>query len=116
MDISDLQSICNELPGTTEDIKWEDHLCFNVGGKMYLVTSPDAIPHTASFKVTDEDFELLCAKEGFSPAPYLARYKWVFINDISRIGSSEWKKLIKQSYRLIHAKLPTKVKKEIAAL
>ncbi len=86
MTIEDLQSICKTFPGTTEDIKWEDHLCFNVGGKMYLVTSPGTIPHTASFKVSDEIFEEISSREGFKPAAYLARYKWVYIDDINRIG------------------------------
>ncbi|MFD2720902.1 MmcQ/YjbR family DNA-binding protein [Hymenobacter monticola] len=44
-----LQALCLRLPGTTEDLKWGVHLCFSVGGKMYRVTSPDALPPTASF-------------------------------------------------------------------
>ena len=115
MEIEDLQEICNDLIGTTTDIKWEDHLCFNVGAKMYLVTSPDKIPHSASFKVTEQDFHLLCEKDGFSPAPYLARYKWVYVDDINRLDKNEWKKLVTQSYQLIYNKLPAKVKKEIQA-
>ena len=45
MNIPELQQLCKALPGMTEDIKWENHLCFNVGGKMFLVTSPDNVPH-----------------------------------------------------------------------
>lgn len=37
MDVKDLRSMCKQLPGVSEDIKWEDHLCFNVGGKMFLL-------------------------------------------------------------------------------
>jgi hypothetical protein len=36
MNSEDLQGICEKLKGVTEDIKWEDHLCFNVGKKMFL--------------------------------------------------------------------------------
>ena len=113
MTIEELQQICLDLPGTTQDIKWEDHLCFNVGNKMYLVTSPDKIPHTASFKVSDDTFADLIEKDGFLPAPYLARYKWVFIEDISLLGKKEWEELIRTSYDLIFSKLPSRVKKEI---
>lgn len=113
MHIEDLQTICQQLPGTTEDIKWEDHLCFNVGSKMYLITSPDKVPHSASFKATPEAFEALCEREGFTPAPYMARYKWVQIDDISRMGKAEWTQLIQQSYDLVFGKLPAKVKREI---
>jgi predicted DNA-binding protein (MmcQ/YjbR family) len=114
MSIEDLQQICEPLKGVTQDIKWENHLCFNIGGKMFLVTSPDSIPHSASFKVTDHDFYELCAKEGFIPAPYLARYKWVHLDDINRLSRKDWEKFIRQSYELIYSKLPTGTKKQIA--
>ena len=113
MTIEDIQLICEAFAGTTEDIKWENHLCFNVGGKMFLVTAPDSIPHTASIKVSDEDFELLIQREGITPAPYLARYKWVHLDDINRFSKQEWEQYAKQAYEIIYAKLPAKAKKEI---
>lgn len=50
--------------GVTTDIKWKDHLCFNIGEKIFLITSPDNLPLTASFKVSDEDFLTLSEREG----------------------------------------------------
>ena len=114
MTIEDIQNICKQFKGVTEDIKWEDHLCFNVGGKMFLVTAPDSTPPTASFKVPDEIFEELTAKGGFSPAAYLARYKWVYVDNFNRLNLKEWEEYIRQSYNLIFAKLPAKVRKEIS--
>lgn len=114
MTIEELQNICKQYPGMTEDIKWEDHLCFNVGGKMFLVTAPDAVPHSASLKVTDEDFDTLTQREGIIPAPYLARYKWVHIDDINRFTKKEWEHYSKLAYQLVHDKLPAKIRKEIA--
>jgi len=67
INVGDLQKICNDLKGTTEDIKWEDHLCFNVGNKIYLITSPDSLPQAASFKTKEEDFNILCERKGFMP-------------------------------------------------
>lgn len=116
MTIEEIQTICNSFAGVTTDIKWEDHLCFNIGGKMFLVTAPDSVPQTASFKAADEDFEQLTEREGIIPAPYMARYKWVFVDDISRLNKKEWEKYLNLSYRLIHDKLPAKVRKEIALL
>lgn len=113
MAIEELQKICNGFPGVTQDIKWGDHLCFNVGGKMFLVTALDNIPVSASFKVNEEDFELLPHREGFIPAPYMARYKWVYVDDISRLGKKEWEQYLKSSYELVLAKLPAKTRKEI---
>jgi|SRR3954463_16306081 YjbR len=67
MNIEEVQSLCKQLPGVTEDIKWGSDLCFSVGGKMFLVTGLEQSPITASFKVTDEQFEELSAKPGFKP-------------------------------------------------
>ncbi len=116
MIIAEIQAICKKLNGVTQDIKWEDHLCFNIGGKMFLVTSPDSVPVTASFKVSDEDFEEISSRNGFMPAPYLARYKWVFVNDIKRMSKKEWEQMISTSYQLIAKKLPPKIKKEIGII
>ena len=114
--IEDLQRSCMALPGTTEDIKWEHHLCFNIGGKMYLITSPDETPSTASFKVTEEEFDTLIARDGFAPTSYLARYKWVRVDDINRLTIAQWKYYIGESYRLVASKLPLKVKKSLGII
>ncbi|MFD2248292.1 MmcQ/YjbR family DNA-binding protein [Pontibacter ruber] len=114
MTIEDIQTICLELKGVTEDIKWEDHLCFNIGGKMFLVTSPDNVPVSVSFKVPDEEFEELIATDIFTPAQYLARYKWVYVDDIRKVSKAEWERFARQSYALVAAKLPAKLRRELA--
>jgi predicted DNA-binding protein (MmcQ/YjbR family) len=80
---------------------------------MFCVTGLNQSPTSASFKVTDEEFEEMCERDGFKPAPYVARYKWVWIDDISKMKKSDWKKYIRQSYTLVKEKLPGKVKKEL---
>lgn len=110
MTLEVIQKICNSFPDVTEDIKWEDHLCFNTGGKMFLITSPDQLPVTASFKTSEEKFNELTELEGFKPAPYLARHKWVWVDDISRLNSREWKELLRLSYELVKTKPPKKRK------
>lgn len=113
MTIDELQKICKKLKGVTEDIKWEDHLCFNICEKMFLVTSPDTVPQSASFKVSDEEFDELSQKDGFMPAPYLARHKWVHLDDLNRLTKKQWEYYVVQSYELISSKLPAKLKKQI---
>jgi len=113
MNIEELQSICMSFKGATEDIKWGEHLCFNVGGKMFMITSPDRFPVNASFKTSDEDFDLLTSQEGFKPSPYMARYKWVHVEDISRLSKKQWEQYARMSYEIIAAKLPKKLKSEI---
>ncbi|MDX5346418.1 MAG: MmcQ/YjbR family DNA-binding protein [Hymenobacteraceae bacterium] len=113
MNLENLRQFCLALPGTTEDVKWEDHLCFNIGGKMYAITMLDGTT-TVSLKVTDEAFEELIARPHIIPAPYLARYKWVQLEDMQALTDQEWKNYVKQSYELVKSKLPKKLQKELA--
>ncbi len=116
MTIEDLQSICSKFKGVTEDIKWENHLCFNIGDKMFLVTAPDRLPITASFKASDEDFNELTERDGFIPAPYMAKHKWVFVDNINRLSKKEWQNYAKQAYELVASKLSMKFRKSIGLI
>ena len=109
MDIEQLRLFCLSLPGVTEDIKWENDLCFCIGEKMFCVTGADATPFTASMKVKPKEYEELASREGIAPAPYLARYKWILVKDINAFSNEEWKHYVKQSYELVKEKLPKRV-------
>jgi predicted DNA-binding protein (MmcQ/YjbR family) len=113
MHIEDIKAICEEMPQVTTDIKWGNDLVFSIGGKMFCVVGLDQSPTTASFKVTDGEFEEMCNRPGFKPAPYVAKYKWVFVEDIKKMKSAAWKKYLQQSYELVKAKLPPKIKKQL---
>lgn len=113
MTLTEIQSICEQFPGVTTDIKWDDHLCFCVADKMFLVTAPDAFPVSASFKASNENFELLSVKPGCMPAPYMARYKWIFTDDIQRFSLKEWQELLNDSYHLVASKLPAGKRKAL---
>ena len=116
MTVEDIQTICRGLPGATESIKWEHDLVFSVGEKMFCVLGLDQSPTTASFKVKDEEFEEMCTWPGFKPAPYVAEYKWVWIEDINMMKKTEWKKYIQQSYELVRNKLSLKLRKQLGLL
>lgn len=113
MNIEELQQLCKSLPHVTEDIKWGNDLCFCIGGKMFCVIGLNQSPISASFKVLDEEFEELSTRKGFVPAPYVARYKWVLVEDISTLSAKEWKHYVTQSYTLVKDKLPAKFKKQL---
>ena len=113
MNIEQIQQICKALPGVTEDIKWGQDLVFSIGGKMFCVIGLDQDPTSASFKVKDDEFEEMSSRPGFKPAPYVAKYKWVWVEDIRKMKKGEWEKYLKQSYQLVSEKLPVKVKKQL---
>jgi len=112
MNIETLRSICLSFPGVTESVKWGNDLCFCVGEKMFCVTNLEP-PHTFSFKVVDSEFDELAGSDGFQPAPYLARAKWVLCTDPKKLNKSDLKNYLRQSYDMISAKLPRKQRKEL---
>lgn len=112
MDIELLRDFCRALPAVTEDIKWGHDLCFSVAGKMFCVAGLEG-PLTISFKVKDEEFDELANSPGMCPAPYVARYKWVLVEEPDRLSRKEWEHYVRQSYELVRAKLPKKVARQL---
>src|ERR1043165_3542913 len=113
MNIEDIQTFCRKMVGVTEDIKWGHDLVFSIGGKMFCVVELEQVPTSASFKVKDEEFDELSGKPGFKPAPYVAKYKWVLLEDITKMKKTDWNHYLKHSYELVKSKLPTKAKKQL---
>ena len=113
MNLEELEKICKKLPGVTQDVKWGNDLCFSVGNKMFLVAALDQKPTTASFKVGDDQFDEMAARPGFKPAPYMAKHKWIWLEDINLMGKNEWAQVIEQSYELVKQKLPKKIQEQL---
>lgn len=113
MDLESLQILASSFKASTEDIKWEEHLCFSVGAKMFLLTAPDNVPVTACFKVSEEDFEELIERDGFRQAPHFANRKWIFVEDINKLSTKEWKLYLHRSYDSVVAKLTKKLRAEL---
>lgn len=104
MDIETLRNFCIALPAVTEDIKWDNDLCFCIGGKMFCIASLEP-PFKLAIKVEKEKFTELIQKSGIGPAPYLARYNWVSIQSDAHLGQPEQLELVQKSYRLVLEKL-----------
>lgn len=98
------------LPGATEGLKWEDHICFMVAEKMFCITGSDG---GTSIKTSDEDFEELIERKDIIPAPYMARNKWVTVQRPTALKPKEWEHYITESYNLIRSKLPKKVRESL---
>jgi predicted DNA-binding protein (MmcQ/YjbR family) len=112
MDIDDLRAICLALPATEEEVKWDTVLCFMVARKIFCLVGLDTPAPRPAFKTTEEVFEELIQSEAFVPASHLGHAKWVQLTDSSRVSRKELQHHIQQSYELVKAKLPKKVKAE----
>lgn len=112
MNVETLRAICLSFKGAAESIKWGNDLVFSVGEKMFCATSFDE-PFKCSFKVLDEAFDELTGRDGFTPAPYLARAKWVMVSNEAKLSKQDWEGFLKQSYELIAGKLTKKQRREL---
>ncbi len=113
MNIEELRELCLSLPHATEDVKWGKDLCFSVGGKMFCATGMDGAGGPVSFKCTPDKFAELIEREGIIPAPYVARYHWVAVDDPNLLDPDEFEDLISKSYLLVYEKLPQKERQSL---
>jgi len=116
MNIDWVRAHCMALQHTTEEILWGDDLVFKIGGKMYAVVVLGVSSHNVvmSFKCTPEVFAELVERPGIIPAPYSARSHWVALEREDALPRTEIKRLIRNSYDLVIAKLPKKKQVELA--
>lgn len=112
MNTEKLTAYCMSLKGVKESIKWEDHLCYTVGEKIFCMTGMND-NSGVSLKVSREDFEELTEREGIEQAPYLARGQWIAIHKRNALKPKEWEYYLDKAYQLIKAKLTKKMQREI---
>ena len=111
MTLERFRQLCLQQPGATEQIQWGADAVFKVGGKMFAVACTDpAYPNAkaCSFKTDDEGFAELCEREGVVPAPYLARAKWVALDEWNVLPDREIAARVAAAYAIVRAGLTKK--------
>jgi predicted DNA-binding protein (MmcQ/YjbR family) len=108
MDRKGVARVCLALKGVTLDHPWgDDHDAYKVGGKMFaLIGAMGGL----SFTVSDIAFEVLTKSGRARPAPYLARAKWVYLDNPDDWPEDELAAQLRAAHNLIAAKLPKKVR------
>jgi predicted DNA-binding protein (MmcQ/YjbR family) len=108
-DVEWIRKLCLSLPDATENIQWDEDLCFKVRGKLFtIVDLSQGNLAPVCLKCTPEKFDELLEIEGISQAPYVGRYKWILLENSNVLLSSELEALIRQSYDLVVARAPEK--------
>ncbi|MGB8886333.1 MAG: MmcQ/YjbR family DNA-binding protein [Candidatus Korobacteraceae bacterium] len=113
MDIEAIRRHCLQFPHTTENVQWDYVLCFKLDGKLFVVTRLEPAPVRLSLKVSSQNFVELCERPGIRPAPYLARAKWIGLEQLNTLPDSELRELMAESYRLVWERLPKKRQEEL---
>ncbi|QNM96469.1 MmcQ/YjbR family DNA-binding protein [Chitinimonas koreensis] len=116
MDYAEIEAFCLALPGATADVKWQVDRVFSVGGKMFCVFCLDRSVSTGvSLKADPARFLELTDQPGIAPAPYLARHHWVRLEHPGVVADETFAALLTDSYRLVRAKLPKKLRDSLPA-
>jgi len=113
VDLESVRRYCLSLPHVTEGVQWENDLLFRISGKIFAVASLETTPVHISLKCTPEEFGELVEREGIIPAPYMARNHWVQLERPDAVSRTELKRLIRDSYNMVAAKLPKKIKLQL---
>jgi len=78
-----------------------------------LIAPPDHSVGRVCFKSPPEHYDALCRAPGFRPAPYLARAKWVVLDDPKILTATETRAYIRRAHAVIAAALPRKKRVEL---
>ncbi len=106
----EVDAFCRQLPGATSQIQWETDQVYKVGGRMFAVLGPTG---TLSFKVNDIAFEMLVETGEARAAPYLARAKWVFLDDLLSMRDQDLQAYLAEAHAIISARLTRKQRAEL---
>ena len=73
------------LPGVVLDIKWGGVRVLQIEGKMFATFHDGGV----AFKVDADDFLALCDLPGVTPAPYLARARWIKLHTLQSFSVAQ---------------------------
>jgi predicted DNA-binding protein (MmcQ/YjbR family) len=113
MNFDRLRALCLSLPVATENLQWEEELCFKVRGKIFAMVSLSSVPQRLVFKSNPEEFQELLEHEGVLPAPYVGRYKWVMLESLDALPGRDIEACIRKSYAMVAAKAKPSRSREI---
>ena len=116
MNIEELRNYCLSLTGVTEGFPFgEQTLVFKVRGKVFLLTPLDSDKVQFNVKCNPERAQHLreeydCVKPGY----HMNKKHWNTVIADGSVGNVTLKSWISDSYGLVVASLPAKVRAELA--
>jgi predicted DNA-binding protein (MmcQ/YjbR family) len=106
----EFDAACRALPGVTMVVQWGADGVYKVGGRIFAILNPSG---GTSFKVSDIAYEALTESGRARPAPYLARAKWVYFDDIASLDADEVRDWLTTAHALVAAKLTRAQRAEV---
>ncbi|UTW58209.1 MmcQ/YjbR family DNA-binding protein [Kordiimonas sp. SCSIO 12603] len=111
----EFDAFCASLKATTNVIQWGDSSVWKVGGKIFAIAGiwGEGAHTKVSFKCSELSYQILCELEGVVPAPYLARAKWVQVQEDGALSDDDIKSYIEEAHEIIAGKLTKKLRTEL---
>ena len=114
MTLDDYNAFCASLPATNHVVQWGGAHVWKVGEKVFAIAGwSDTAGLAVTFKVSDIAFQVLTEDGRAKQAPYLARAKWVHLEDPADWPDDELADHLKIAHGIIAAKLTKKARAEL---
>jgi len=116
MTYDEYNNFCRSLPATSHVVQWGGSDVWKVGGKVFAIGGRNKSDRPAfTFKVSENNFEVLRDQPGFRPAPYLASrgMTWIQQYDVDENGDEQLKYYLRESHRIVALGLTKKKQKEL---
>jgi predicted DNA-binding protein (MmcQ/YjbR family) len=109
-----IREFCMSLPMATEEVQWEEHLLFKIGGKMFAIIQLGG--HRCNLKCTPEKYAELVEMADIAPSSHnMWKYNWVTTETLTALPDTEFRDLLTESYNLVRASLSKKFQGELDA-
>jgi predicted DNA-binding protein (MmcQ/YjbR family) len=104
-----IEKHCLALAGVTLEHPFGDSKVFKVGGKMFaMIPMEGKIPSGVWFKAGETSMAILVEIAGIRPCPYLARAKWVAMDDLKPLRLAELRQYLTRAHAIVASGLPRK--------
>ena len=115
MHLDTFRDLCLGLPGATEDLPFgPDALVFKVAGKMFALTNLERTPPAATLKCDPERaVELRERYADVEPGYHMSKRHWNTVGLQGDVPADVVRQLVQDSYALVVAGLPARLRAEI---
>ncbi|AXI99504.1 putative DNA-binding protein, MmcQ/YjbR family [Cyclonatronum proteinivorum] len=116
MDFASFREFCLALPFTDESFPFDEKaLVFKVGGKIFAITDVDTFDSVIVKCDPEEAIELRETYPFVQPGYHMNKKHWNSIMIVPALPQELLTKWVRDSYALVYASLPAKLKKALAA-
>ncbi|BDD11878.1 hypothetical protein FUAX_43100 (plasmid) [Fulvitalea axinellae] len=114
MTIEEFRELCLSLPGTTEDLPFDEStLAFKVMGKIFAITDIDNFEYVNLKCDPETALELRDRYEAIKAGYHMNKKHWNSVYFSSDANDSSIKEWTMESYRLVKEKLPAGIRKQL---